>query len=346
MEDTSRAHATATGRSTKSTARSASTTKAGRSSRTGRTGRTGETAQSGGTTEAGSRAASGKATGTGSVTSRALRVLEAFSPGAPELSLTDISRHTGLPLTTAHRLVSELAEWGALEREPGGGYRIGLRLWEVAALAPRGLGLRELALPHLSDLARATGENVQLAVREGHSVVYVERLAGRGSVPVLTRVGGRFALTPTGVGRVLLAYAPTSFQEYALAQAPARFTERTVCDPVVLRQALAEVRRAGVAVCERQVTMDSLSVAAPVHGLGGEVTAAVSVVAHIDSVAAHTLVPLVRAAAAGISRALGSQPTSAAAAPPSPAGAAPPPPPAFSASPASSSRQDPGRWRC
>ncbi|NLU75352.1 IclR family transcriptional regulator [Streptomyces sp. HNM0575] len=258
--------------------------------------------------------------GTGSVTGRALRVLEVFSPAAPVLTLTEISRRTGLPLTTAHRLVSELAGWGALERDPEGGYRIGLRLWEIAALAPRGLGLREVALPHLSDLARVTGENVQLAVREQLSVVYVERLAGRDSVPVLTRVGGRFALTPTGVGRVLLAHAPADVQERALAQRAVRYTERTECDPVRLRQALAEVRQTGVAVCERQVTMDSVSVAAPVHGPGhgpvtgpghgpghgpGEVVAAVSVVAHVETVPAHTLIPLVQVAAAAISRALG-----------------------------------------
>ncbi|RAJ59978.1 IclR family transcriptional regulator [Streptomyces sp. Amel2xB2] len=268
------------------------------------------------------------AAGTGSVTGRALRVLEVFSPEAPVLTLTEISRRAGLPLTTAHRLVSELAGWGALERDPAGGYRIGLRLWEIAALAPRGLGLREVALPHLSDLARVTGENVQLAVREDLSVVYVERLAGCGSVPVLTRVGGRFALTPTGVGRVLLAHAPADVQERALAQRPVRYTERTECDPVRLRRLLAEVRRSGVAVCERQVTPDSVSVAAPVHGpgtggvngpyrtgssgnaagAGAEVVAAVSVVAHVETVPAHALVPLVQAAASGISRALGAPP--------------------------------------
>ncbi|WP_070012408.1 IclR family transcriptional regulator [Streptomyces abyssalis] len=259
----------------------------------------------------GNRAAahSGTGTGTGSVTGRALRVLEAFTPSAPVLTLTEISRRSGLPLTTAHRLVSELADWGALERDPERGYRIGLRLWEIAALAPRGLGLREVALPHLSDLARVTGENVQLAVREDLSVVYVERLAGCASVPVLTRVGGRFALTPTSVGRVLLAHAPADVQERALAQRQRSYTERTECDPVRLRQALAEVRQTGVAVCERQVTMDSVSVAAPVHGPGNgpgnEVVAAVSVVAHVETVQAHTLVPLVQVAASGISRALG-----------------------------------------
>lgn len=146
-------------------------------------------------------------TGNCSVTARALQVLEAFAPARPVLRLAEISRHTGLPLTTAHRLVKELADWGALEREPGGGYRIGLRLWEIASLAPRGLGLREAALPHLSDLGHITRENVQLAVREELSVVYVERLAGRDAVRVLTRVGGRFDLAPTGVGLVLLAHA-------------------------------------------------------------------------------------------------------------------------------------------
>jgi DNA-binding IclR family transcriptional regulator len=245
------------------------------------------------------------AAGTGSVTGRALRILEAFSTDTPVLRLTDISRHSGLPLTTTHRLVSELTRWGALEREAGGGYRIGLRLWEIASLAPRGLGLRELALPSLSDLAHVTRENVQLAVREDLEVVYVERLAGRRAVPVLTRVGGRFALTPTGVGRVLLAYAPAEFQAYALSQPLARCTEETVTDPERIRQALAEVRHTGVAVCERQVTLDSVSVAAPVYGPLGEVVAAVSVVAHVDSVQPHTLVPLVQVAARGISRALG-----------------------------------------
>jgi DNA-binding IclR family transcriptional regulator len=266
-------------------------------------------------TAAGTGSTTGPVTGTatGSVTGRALRVLEAFSPAAPVLTLTEMSRRTGLPLTTTHRLVGELAGWGALERDPGGGYRIGLRLWEIAALAPRGLGLREVALPHLSYLARVTGENVQLAVREGLSVVYVERLAGCASVPVLTRVGGRFALTPTSVGRVLLAHAPADVQERALAQQPVRYTERTECDPVRLRQALAEVRQTGVAVCERQVTMDSVSVAAPVTGPGarpGEVVAAVSVVAHVETVPAHTLIPLVQVAAAGISRALAACPAS------------------------------------
>ncbi|RVU20905.1 IclR family transcriptional regulator [Streptomyces antnestii] len=242
-----------------------------------------------------------------SVTARALQVLEAFTPERPVLRLADISRHTGLPLTTAHRLVRELAGWGALEREPSGGYRIGLRLWEIASLAPRGLGLREAALPYLSDLGHITRENVQLAVREDLSVVYVERLAGRDAVKVLTRVGGRFDLAPTGVGLVLLAHAPREVQEQVLSRPFVRHTEKTLCTSDEVRRVLAEVRRTGVATSDRQVTMDAVSIAAPVYGPDNTVVAAVSVVAHADAVTPHALAPLVQVAARGISRSLGAR---------------------------------------
>jgi DNA-binding IclR family transcriptional regulator len=236
---------------------------------------------------------------------RALQLLETFSPEHTGLTLTEMARRSGLPLTTTHRIVGDLLTWGALERDTDGRFRIGLRLWETASLAPRGLGLRELALPFLEDLSQVTQENVQLAVREDHEVVYVERIAGRTAVPVFTRVGGRFPMSPTGVGLVLLAHAPAEVQEEILSAPLPRFTEKTIVSPRRLRQVLSEVRRTGVAISDRQVTMDALSVAAPVSGRGGDVVAAISVVVHADEVRPTTLVPVVRAAARGISRALG-----------------------------------------
>src|SRR6266496_692186 len=94
---------------------------------------------------------------------------------------------TGPVIGRALRLLGELCAWGAVERGADGVYRIGLRLWELGALAPRGQGLRERALPFLEDLSQITRENVQLAVREGTEVVFIERIAGTGAVPVLTR---------------------------------------------------------------------------------------------------------------------------------------------------------------
>ncbi|GGW48113.1 MULTISPECIES: IclR family transcriptional regulator [Streptomyces] len=239
---------------------------------------------------------------------RLLSVLAAFDHAHPALSLTDISRRAGLTLTTAHRLVSALTEWGALERDASGTYHVGLRLWEVAALAPRGLALRQAALPYLEDLYEATHENVQLAVRDGSEVVYTEWLSGHSAVGVRIRVGARWPLHVTGVGLALLAHSPPEVQE-AYCEAPlAACTDHTLTDPVRLRRVLAEVRRTGVAVSSRQVTDDALSVAAAVHGADGAVVAAVSVVVPYADARVPVLVPAVRLAARGISRALGWQP--------------------------------------
>ncbi|WP_084716239.1 IclR family transcriptional regulator [Saccharothrix syringae] len=234
-----------------------------------------------------------------------LAVLDAFSRDRPALTLSQIARAVGVPVSTAHRLVAELTAWGGLERGADGRYRIGLRVWELGALAPRGLGLREAALPFLQDLYEVTHENVQLAVRDEDEVVFVERLAAPDSVTVLTQVGGRFPMPPTGVGLVLLAHAPVEVQERVLAAPMARYTPYTITDPHHLRRVLADVRRTGVVISDRQVTTDAVSVAAPVV-LGAEVVAAVSVVARGSSAASvRWLTPAVRAAALAISRTLG-----------------------------------------
>ncbi|MFF4833587.1 IclR family transcriptional regulator [Streptomyces sp. NPDC001315] len=247
-------------------------------------------------------------TTTRSAPDRLLSVLAAFDHEHPALSLTDISRRAGLTLTTAHRLVGALTEWGALERDATGVYTVGLRLWEIAALAPRGLALRQVALPYLEDLYEATHENVQLAVRDGSDVVYIEWLSGRSAVGVHIRVGARWPLHATGVGLALLAHGEPEFQERYCAGPLASFTPYTLTDPARLRRELAEVRHAGVAVSNRQITDDALSVAAAVRGPAGAVAAAVSVVVPHAHAQVAVLIPAVRLAARGISRALGWRP--------------------------------------
>nr|WP_211178196.1 IclR family transcriptional regulator [Pseudonocardia acidicola] len=232
-------------------------------------------------------------------------VLAAFTTDRPRLTLTEISRRSELPLTTTHRLVGELAAWGALERDEDGRYGIGLRLWEVGALAPRSLGLRESAMPFLEDLYEVTRENVQLAVLDGTEVVYVERLSGRAAVNVITRVGMRLPLHATGVGLVLLAHADAELQERVLAAPLRRYTDKTICSADELRRVLADVRRTGVAISDGQIELVALSVAAPVRGASGDVVAALSVVVPATGTNPLAYVPVVRAAARGISRVLG-----------------------------------------
>ncbi|MBC3190569.1 IclR family transcriptional regulator [Pseudonocardia sp. C8] len=242
------------------------------------------------------------------VTARVLDVLGAFTAEAPALGLTDIARRTGLPLTTVHRIVGELAAGGALDRGDDGRYRIGLRLWEIAHLAPASHGLREAAMPFLEDLHEVTRHNVQLAVLDPEDpaeVVYVERLSSRDAVSIVTRPGSRLPSHATGVGLVLLAHADPADTERVLARPLRRFTPHTVCDPAGVRALLARARASGFVISDRQIEAVSLSVAAPVRAGGGPVVAALSIVVPAGT-NPHTWVPAVRAAARGISRALAS----------------------------------------
>lgn len=239
-----------------------------------------------------------------SVTSRVITLLGAFSAEHRALTLSQLSRRANLPLTTTHRLVGELAAQGVLERDEQGRYRIGVRLWEIASLAPRAGGLREAAMPFLEDLFDATRENVQLAVLDGIDVLYVERMSARNAIPVVSRVGGRLPVHATAVGQVLLANSPVELQEQVLAGALVRLTDKTITSPRELRVLLAEVRRTGIAVADGQVDTQSLSVAAPVYGPDDTVVAGLSIVVPATG-QGQLFAPAVRSAARGISRALG-----------------------------------------
>ena len=239
-----------------------------------------------------------------SVTSRVLDILDVFDADHRFLTLSEVSRRSGLPLSTAHRLVSELVARRILERMNDGRYHVGLRLWEIGALAPISLDIRDAALPYLEDLYEATHENVQLAILDGDDAVYLERLSGRDSVHVVTRTGSRLPVHASGVGLVLLAHAPHDRRERILATPLRRYTRYTITDPRRLRRILADVRTHGYAISDRQIELISTSVAAPVRGAQGDVVAALSIVAAARGLDPRSFAPAVVAAARGVSRQL------------------------------------------
>jgi DNA-binding IclR family transcriptional regulator len=204
-----------------------------------------------------------------------------------------------------HRLVAELVTWGGLERDLGGRYRVGLRMWEIGALAPRGPGLREAALPFMEDLYEATHGNVRLAVRQDTNVMFVEHIAGHTTVPLRTTVGVRLPMPATGCGLVLLAHAPAAFVDQVLARPLPQFTPYTVINPVQVRRMVDDVRKNGFAISDRQMTIEAVSVAAPVRSPNGDTIAALSVaIRRQGRPTVQALVPRVMSAARGVSRAL------------------------------------------
>jgi DNA-binding IclR family transcriptional regulator len=235
---------------------------------------------------------------------RVLSILGVFDIENSALSLSEISRRTGLTLSTTHRLVNELREWGALSRDADGRYSIGLRILELGTTS-QGLRLREVALPYLEDLQHAVRANIHLAVADGHDVIYIESLRCRDGVPVPSRLGGRWPMHATGTGLVLLANASQEFQAEVLSSKLRRFTEFTPTDPDALRHRLAEIRRSGVAIIENQLTYDARAIAVPIRGPRDRVVAAVGLTTPIESPSPYALVPALAATARAISRALG-----------------------------------------
>ncbi len=240
-----------------------------------------------------------------SVVSRALALLSAFDGDHRHLTLTEMARRAGLPTPTAHRLAGELVRGGMLVRRPSGEYVIGRRLWDLGLLAPLQSGLREIASPFLSDLHATTLATVHLAIRDRTQALYVERVSGRTSVPVVSTVGSRLPLHATGVGKVLLAYAPRRVQEQVLGNL-ARMTPYTVTQPGQMLEQLGRLRHDGYAVTKEEMTLGACSVAVPVrHGSSqGEVVAAVGIVVPTLKRDRTRLVAALRVAAHGIGRSL------------------------------------------
>ncbi|HYT10427.1 MAG TPA: IclR family transcriptional regulator, partial [Mycobacteriales bacterium] len=214
----------------------------------------------------------------------------------------ELAQLSGLPVSTTYRLAGELVDLGVLEPGDRGGYRIGLQLWETGSLAVRGLTLREVAVPYMQDLYEATHENVHLAVLDGEQVLYVEKITGRRSVPIKSKEARRLPLHATGVGKVLLAFAPDELFEKVVAGGLSRYTPHTIVVPAQLRRALAEIRRTGISYSREELTLGSVSVASPVLDPDGTVVAALSIVGRSSRVNLDRLGLAVRTAALGISR--------------------------------------------
>jgi DNA-binding IclR family transcriptional regulator len=258
------------------------------------------------------------------VVDRALALLAAFDAGNRKLSLRELSTRTAIPVSSTLRLAGRLLSWGALERDEEGRYSIGLRLLEVASLAPRGHGLRQVALPFMSDLAAVTRQHVQLAVRERLEVTLVERFSSHSSVPVRYRAGGKMPLHCTGMGLALLAFAPLEVQEDVLSRPLHGEPDQNLIPPSVMRRTLAEVRRERLAIYRRLEAEPIVAVAAPIFGEHEEAIAAIGVLLPEREAQPRRLGYAVRTAAQSISRQLGA-PSGLGHAPPPRTGAARPP---------------------
>jgi IclR family acetate operon transcriptional repressor len=199
-----------------------------------------------------------------------VRVLESEEP----VALAELASASGIPKSTASRLVSALERRGLIEQD---GERGRLRPGPaILRLAERGLFERsvvELAKPSLDSLALASGETINLAVPARQGVEHVAQVDSRHFLGAGQWLGRAVDYHSTAVGKVFLAFGRAT----APARPLTRLTPETVTDPGQLRAVLETVRREDFATAIDELESGLAAIAAPVRGAGGEVIAALSI---------------------------------------------------------------------
>ena len=143
-----------------------------------------------------------------SIIGRFVKIVSAFDDGHTSMSVAELGRRTGLPVTTTYRLVNDLLLERLLEREPGGDIHIGTRMWELVSRGSKMLGLREAALPFMEDVQAVVQHSTTLGILDSDEVLYIERLGSDKTIVDITKIAGRLPIHATSSGLVLLAYSP------------------------------------------------------------------------------------------------------------------------------------------
>jgi IclR family pca regulon transcriptional regulator len=212
---------------------------------------------------------------------RGLAVIRAFDGEHPTLTLSDVSRRTGLTRAAARRFLLTLAELGYVHHD-GREFMLRPSVLNLGFAYLSSMGLPEVAMPHMETLVALVQESSSMSVLDGQDVVYVARVPTRRRImTVAIAVGTRFPAYATSMGRVLLAGLPDPELDAALATVQLTpFTDTTVTSVSELRKTLETIRERGYAVVDQELEHGLRSVAAPVRSDTGSVIAAVNVSVH------------------------------------------------------------------
>jgi IclR family transcriptional regulator, pca regulon regulatory protein len=242
---------------------------------------------------------------------RGLAVIRAFGPDRERLSLSEVARATGLTRAATRRFLLTLVKLGYV-RSDGREFSLRPRVLELGYAYLSGLAMPEIASPHLEELVAKVRESSSISVLDGHHIVYVARVPTKRIMTVAISVGTRFPAYATSMGRVLLAgMSPEDLDRYLAEADLAPITARTVTEPGRLREIVGEVGRQGYAIVDQELEEGLRAIAAPIHGAGGAVTAAINLSAHASRVSPSAmraeLLPALQETAARIEADLKSQ---------------------------------------
>jgi len=218
------------------------------------------------------------------VLERAFSLLDTLAAFPDPVSLKEISERTGLHPSTAHRILNDLTIGRLVDRPQAGSYRLGMRLLELGNLVKARLDVREAALGPMRELHKLTHQPVNLSMRQGDEIVYVERTySERSGMQVVRAIGGRAPLHLTSVGKLFLAHDDTQrVRAYASRTGLTGHTRNSITDLPRLERELAGVRSSGVARDDEELELGVRCMASAIFDDQGRLIAGLSVSAPAD----------------------------------------------------------------
>ncbi len=237
-----------------------------------------------------------------------LTLIDALAKERDPVSLRQLSQTTGLHPSTAHRILNDMVLARFVDRTEPGKYRLGMRLLELGNIVKSRLSVRDAALEPMRDLHKSTGQTVNLSVRQGDEIIYVERAYNEFSgVQVVRAIGGRAPLHLTSVGKLFLSTDdPRQVRSYAMRTGLAGHTENSITELARLERELSQVRARGYSRDNEELEIGVRCIAAAIRDDDGKVVAGLSLTAPADRLK-DTWISDLTATAARISAAIGAR---------------------------------------
>lgn len=240
------------------------------------------------------------------VIERLFSLMDVLASREDAISLKEISEKTGLHPSTAHRILNDLTLGRFVDRPEPGSYRLGMRLLELGNMVKARLNVRDAALAPMRDLHKLIQQPVNLSMRQGDEIVYIERAySERSGMQVVRAIGGRAPLHLTSVGKLFLSVdEPMKVRSYATRTGLSGHTKNSITQLPVLERELSKVRQYGIARDNEELELGVRCIAAGIYDDQGKLLAGLSISAPADRLDEAWL-PKLQAAAEGISHALG-----------------------------------------
>ncbi|SDH17429.1 transcriptional regulator, IclR family [Alteribacillus persepolensis] len=210
----------------------------------------------------------------------AMKILQLYKHSSKkDFGVAEIARHTGLPKSTAHRLISTLRKEGFLSQHPRTGqYRLGLSLLTLGGVVSVHKEIYKDAFPILESLVKDIGETCHICLLEKEQVVYFYRVKRKNPERLITDIGRKNPIHCTSEGLVLLAYQEEAFVDHIIEQGLHRYTDNTITDGEHLKETLHKIREQGYAVSKEQYFPNYAGIAVPIRDYSSNVVSSLATI--------------------------------------------------------------------